>query len=241
MASKEQKKLAKKLNRRYNFTPNTVYDLGVLLNDPQYKGQYVDIGKNGKVKSFIDSSGVEKIKAKVEQKEIEKEFKKYIKDEKLEAKKKEYKTKKKLQEVKKDPTLAKEALEKAYKNYDEIVKSLEDAEYNEEDAKARVLKRKKANATDNLYKTSQAVQTLTGEGEMRDAYMYVTGQTPEEYIDRKAQTSLSKEKAMRESGVQNTSVRPRTIEQVKPTIASSIDLEKLSDEELIKTLKLNRK
>ena len=73
MASKEQKKLKKKLNRRYNFTPNTVYDLGVLLNDPQYKGQYVDIGKNGKVKSFIDSSGVEKIKAKVEQKEIEKE------------------------------------------------------------------------------------------------------------------------------------------------------------------------
>ena len=36
MASKEQKKLAKKLNRRYNFTPNTVYDLGVLLNEPQY-------------------------------------------------------------------------------------------------------------------------------------------------------------------------------------------------------------
>ena len=238
MASKEQKKLKKKLNRRYNFTPNTVYDLGVLLNDPQYKGQYVDIGKNGKVKSFIDSSGVEKIKAKVEQKEIEKEFKKYIKDEKLEAKKKEYKTKKKLQEVKKDPTLAKEALEKAYKNYDDLVIKIEAAK---SDAEERVLKRQKLKSLENLHKTSRATQTLTGGNEISDAYSYVTGQTPEQFVDTKAATSLSKEKAMRESGAQNTSVRPRTIEQVKPTIASPVDLKKLSDEELIKTLKLNQK
>ena len=159
----------------------------------------------------------------------------------LEAKKKEYKTKKKLKDIKKDPTLAKEALEKAYINYDELVTKIEEAEDDEEDAKVRVLKRKKANATENLRKTSQAVQTLTGGNEISDAYSYVTGQTPEQFVDTKAATSLSKEKAMRESGAQNTSVRPRTIEQVKPTIASPVDLKKLSDEELIKTLKLNQK
>ena len=228
--SKEDKKIIKYINKN-KLESNTAY------RDP-VSGRFYITDSKGKFKNFTTE---EEAIAYKDQKNLEKKFKKVVEDEKVEAYKKERKTKKKLQEVKKDPTLAKEALEKAYKNYDEIVKSREDAEYNEEDAKARVLKRKKANATDNLYKTSQAVQTLTGEGEMRDAYMYVTGQTPEEYIDRKAQTSLSKEKAMRESGVQNTSVRPRTIEQVKPTIASPIDLEKLSDEELIKTLKLNRK
>ena len=237
MASKEQKKLAKKLNRRYNFTPNTVYDLGVLLNDPQYKGQYVDIGKNGKVKSFIDSSGVEKIKAKVEQKQIDKDFKKYIKDEKLEAKKKEHKTKKKLQEVKKDPTLAKEALEKAYKNYDEIVAKIEDAEDEGEDAKVRVLKRKKANATENLRKTSQAVQTLTGEGEMLNAYSYVTGKPIEEILTSEAPYETRKDPRRGQDVLKSLDDPSSTLGILqKPT-----DLEKLSDEELIKTLKLNRK
>ena len=237
MASKEQKKLAKKLNRRYNFTPNTVYDLGVLLNDPQYKGQYVDIGKNGKVKSFIDSSGVEKIKAKVEQKQIDKAFKKYIKDEKLEAKKKEHKTKKKLQEVKKDPTLAKEALEKAYKNYDEIVTKIEDAEDEGEDAKVRVLKRKKANATDNLYKTSKAVQTLTGEGEMLNAYSYVTGKPIEEILTSEVPYETRKDPRRGQDVLKSLDDPSSTL----GVLQKRTDLEKLSDEELIKTLKLNRK
>ena len=237
MASKEQKKLAKKLNRRYNFTPNTVYDLGVLLNDPQYKGQYVDIGKNGKVKSFIDSSGVEKIKAKVEQKQIDKDFKKYIKDEKLEAKKKEHKTKKKLQEVKKDPTLAKEALEKAYKNYDEIVTKIEDAEDEGEDAKVRVLKRKKANATENLRKTSQAVQTLTGEGEMLNAYSYVTGKPIEEILTSEAPYETRKDPRRGQDVLKSLDDPSSTL----GVLQQRTDLEKLSDEELIKTLKFNRK
>ena len=237
MASKEQKKLAKKLNRRYNFTPNTVYDLGVLLNDPQYKGQYVDIGKNGKVKSFIDSSGVEKIKAKVEQNQIDKDFKKYIKDEKLEAKKKERKTKKKLKEVKKDPTLAKEALEKAYKNYDEIVTKIEDAEDEGEDAKVRVLKRKKANATENLYKTSKAVQTLTGEGEMLNAYSYVTGQVPEEILTSEVPYETRKDPRRGRDVRESLDDPSKTLEILK----KQTDLKKLSDEELIKTLKLNQK
>tara|TARA_R110002012_G_scaffold307323_1_gene512711 strand:- start:6 stop:695 length:690 start_codon:yes stop_codon:yes gene_type:complete len=227
---KEDKKIIKYINKN-NLEKNTAY------RDP-VSGRFYITDSKGKFKNFTTE---EEAIAYKDQKNLDKKFKQVVEDEKVAAYKKERKTKKKLQEVKKDPTLAKEALDKAYKNYEELVTKIEDAEDDGEDAKVRVLNRKKANATENLYKTSRATQTLTGGNEISDAYSYVTGQTPEQFVDTKAATSLSKEKAMRESGAQNTSVRPRTIEQVKPTIASPVDLKKLSDEELIKTLKLNQK
>ena len=224
---KEDKKIIKYINKN-NLEKNTAY------RDP-VSGRFYITDSKGKFKNFTTE---EEAIAYKDQKNLDKKFKQVVEDEKVAAYKKERKTKKKLQEVKKDPTLAKEALEKAYKNYDDLVLNIEDAK---SDAEERVLKRQKVKSLENLHKTSRAVQTLTGGNEISDAYSYVTGQTPEQFVDTKAATSLSKEKAMRESGAQNTSVRPRTIEQVKPTIASPVDLKKLSDEELIKTLKLNQK
>mgnify|MGYP003654046953 CR=1 FL=1 len=231
--AKSDKKLIRKFQKKYKWAPNTSYNAGFYFGE-EYEGTHFITDKDGKIISIVDEqTGVEhnqNIVKQKEQKQIDKDFKKYIKGEKLEAKKKEYKTKKKLQEVKKDPTLAKEALEKAYKNYDEIVTKIEDAEYNEEDAKVRVLNRKKANATENLYKTSRAVQTLTGEGEMTDAYSYVTGDI----------AYKTKKDPMRGQDVLKSLDEPSTTLGVlkRPT---DLDLKKLSDEELIKTLKLNQK
>ena len=216
---KEDKKIIKYINKN-NLEKNTPY------RDP-VSGRFYITDSKGKFKNFTTE---EEAIAYKDQKNLDKKFKQVVEDEKVAAYKKERKTKKKLQEVKKDPTLAKEALEKAYKNYDELVTKIEDAEDDFEDAKVRVLNRKKANATENLYKTSRAVQTLTGEGEMTDAYSYVTGDI----------AYKTKKDPMRGQDVLKSLDEPSTTLGVlkRPT---DLDLKKLSDEELIKTLKLNQK
>ncbi len=226
MMNKEDKKIIKYINKN-KLESNTAY------RDP-VSGRFYITDSKGKFKNFTTE---EEAIAYKDQKNLEKKFKEVVEDEKVAAYKKERKTKKKLQEVKKDPTLAQEALEKAYKNYDELVTKIEDAEDEGEDAKVRVLKRKKANATDNLYKTSKAVQTLTGEGEMLNAYSYVTGKPIEEILTSEVPYETRKDPRRGQDVLKSLDDPSSTL----GVLQKRTDLEKLSDEELIKTLKLNRK
>ena len=238
--AKSDKKLIREFQKQYKYSPSTSYDAALLFGE-EYAGIHFITDKKGKIISIVDESTGkahnENIVKQKDQKNLEKEFKKVVEDEKVEAYKKERKTKKKLKEVKKDPTLAKEALDKAYENYDKLVTKIEEAEDEGEDAKVRVLKRKKANATENLRKTSQAVQTLTGEGEMLNAYSYVTGKPIEEILTSEAPYETRKDPRRGQDVLKSLDDPSSTLGILqKPT-----DLEKLSDEELIKTLKLNRK
>jgi len=233
--AKSDKKLIRKFQKKYKWAPNTSYNAGFYFGE-EYEGTHFITDKDGKIISIVDEqTGAEHNQNIVKQKEqkqidieVDKKMKEHIVKEIAGTKKKKMRTKKELKLLKEDPGALRKKLDNAYMAYDEAsakLKEVYDPEFDDisDIPEARILKRKQVNSMKNLYDTATATGSITGEDEKGKAFQYITGMPT----------------VMKKSTLTDTELEE--IPGIKPGMPrGSAPLRELSDEELIKKLKLNQ-
>ena len=228
--NKKNKKVANYIERKYKKSLKNSRGKSVDISQfPEYsslKGQnvIVKINQNGKIESMSRMSP-EEIAAQEEKEILIKQAKKEQQDIIKGRKKK----RDKLAAVKEDP-------EPISKNYDKLIDDYMTAKKKadeEDDEKAKnVFEKRAARIGRNLIDKSITLSNITGGEEWRDA-INVTGQKPASI--EQGERYISKKDPKRATDVLESLDDPKKTLKVlqKPT-----DLQKLSDEELIKRLKL---
>lgn len=228
--NKKNKKVANYIERKYKKSLKNSRGKSVDISQfPEYsslKGQnvIVKINQNGKIESMSRMSP-EEIAAQEEKEILIKQAKKEQQDIIKGRKKK----RDKLAAVKEDP-------EPISKNYDKLIDDYMTAKKKadeEDDEKAKnVFEKRAARIGRNLIDKSITLSNITGGEEWRDA-INVTGQKPASI--EQGERYISKKDPKRATDVLESLDDPKKTLKVlqKPT-----DLQQLSDEELIKRLKL---
>ena len=228
--NKKNKKVARYLERKYKKNLKNSRGKSVDISQfPEYsdlKGQnvIVKINQNGKIESMSRMSP-EEIAAQEEKEILIKQAKKEQQDIIKGRKKK----RDKLAAVKEDPEPINKDYDKLIDNYMTAKKKADE----EKDEKAKnVFEKRAARIGRNLIDKSITLSNITGGEEWRDA-INVTGQKPASI--EQGERYISKKDPKRATDVLESLDDPKKTLKVlqKPT-----DLQQLSDEELIKRLKL---
>lgn len=228
------KKIIKYINKN-RLDANSVY------NDPLSGRSYMT-NKKGKFKNFMSEEDIQiylqEKQVKDDLKRVDEKARDLLVTERAKAKVKKIKTKEKLKGIKEDPTLQKNKLEDAYLKYDEEMLNLSEVlgqDETPETPEQRIAYRKKNTAMRNLFDTAKAISGINKTDEYAKAFQYVNEPSlkGEELDSETLYKSEGPIKSLSWKGKQQDEYRT-----VDSQIPERKNIKDLSDEELIKRLKL---